>query len=310
VSLERGFPERAAFYGTLRGTAREIDSLKKEYEALVPRLRTLLERGGGEADPQAATEVVRLMRRGQWLCDCIEERYLKLFYLQERQKLAWLEEHTGISFETRDEATVYVRQGIEIELSLAHKERAISELRLAAGGALEETPGLREKALRREIQGLHLERELGLATANLRYAEWNLKNLPDADDPYRKELFAEDVLRSRAAAALATGRRSLNETWIQELRAREEGRWQEARPAVVAARARAERQVAIGELEVERVEIQQQQRWARYDAEDATVPGRRQRGKEELERLGRELETVDATLRALREESAKDTTSP
>jgi hypothetical protein len=300
VALAAGLQIRLSEHSRLLPVAREIDQLKAEYEKLLRDLRDFLT---ASPDTQKASETEKLakakqslgyLRRGMWLCFRIEALYLKLYWIQEEAKAAWVEKQQGLSAEVREEVLVLARDGLAFEPRIAAKEADIAALDLPQEEPPGETKALRRKLYLTEIEILRLERDLRLAEANLRYAEKRLRELP-ASDEYLKRLFLEDKLRFEIAIRSLQAKLVIARSERAEAEARLENRWDAARPAILKDRSLGSLRLAAARIEEDLLQVTEQIRWAENDR-DSNVPERKEKASEELSGLLKKKAELEARL--------------
>ena len=287
----REWPKRLRLLDSIEPMAQEIDRLKKAYEDLAQELRGWLEEpseGRQDADG-ARARVLPALRRLQWLGAQIEERYLSIYAQQEAHKLAWLRTQKDFSFDVRDEAEVFGRFGVPIELELVRKEVELAALRVSAGTELSATDSYEVKTIASEMQDLERRRELGLADATLKYYRHRLAT---SVNEYQREIFKEDVQKAEALLELAAAKQAEQWTKTAENRHRRDGRWEGRAAEVLRQRSAAVRARELGEVGVSRVRLLSQMRWTRQDLEDQN-PARSARAGRELKRLEGEMAELE-----------------
>ncbi len=298
----RGLTEADALHDATLLIAREIDSLKSQYEALLGELRSALEatvpaRGEKTANLAAGERVEELLRRGRWLCAKIEERYLSLYGLEEAHKTAWVEKQKEMPGDVREQALVLARDGFRFEPLLARKRVELEDLDLPHPG---ETPGelnLRRNCLNAEVEALELERRHLLTLANVRYVETRLEE--SKNDPYVRRLFEEDWLRQKAIASQYAARWKVAQTEIRELRGLLDGTWEAMRPEVVRVRERAREELECGKIDEQLAVLLEEFRYAEADAESPDHRRKADADKKLLE-LGARKTKLEEDVRARR----------
>lgn len=298
----RGLTEAGALYDAALVIAREIDSLKSQYEALLGKLRSALEAtvpAGGEktAKVAAGEQVEEFLKRGRWLCARIEERYLSIYGLEEAYKTAWVEKQKEMPGEVREQALVLARDGFRFEPLLARKRVELEDLDLPHPGG---TPGelnLRRQCLNAEVESLELERRHVLTLANVRYVETRLEE--SKNDAYVRRLFEEDWLRQKAIARQYAARWKVAQTEILELRGLLDGTWEATRPEVVRVRERAQEELECGKIDEQLASLLEELRYAEADA-GSLDPQRKAEAEKKLVELGARKVKLEEEVRARR----------
>lgn len=301
----RGLEERVPAYDSWIPIAAEIDRLKAEYEALLADARSLLASGDPRTLPEEekrarAERGLGLLRRGRWLCAQIEERYLRLYALQEEVKAAWAERREDLPREAREEALVLTRSGVAFEPKLASYRVEIAALELSNSGYPPGERKLRIDIARKEVELLELERQQLLAEANLRHVRARIAGLGPADR-YVAELFEEDARHFETTIRGLAAKRRAARTEIAEFRGILGGSWEEDRAAVLAERSRAAKELELAELEGELNSTLAEIRWARSDLASG-MPDRESAARERLERALEKEKELEERIAKLRKE--------
>lgn len=300
TQLARGLPGADALYDRVLPLAREIDSLKSEYQELLSQGRGLLEALKAAGDDtqerkENAQKALALLRRGRILAQRIEERYLSVFALEEAHKAAWLASAKDIPEEVLDEALVFARSGIPYEPRLAAKELELAILEGEDAGAATGELGLKRQKVVREIDALQLEREIELARASLAFYVRRVE--ASKTDLYIARLFEED--RRRAALSVdrlqAESERAALD--ISELSGLLDGTWESRRERVVAAREGARDRLDTLDLQSKLLDVEVEMRWTENSLES--------RRESEREEAARKMETLKAQKRGLELQLAK-----
>lgn len=301
----RGLEERVPAYDSWIPIAAEIDRLKADYEALLAEARSLLASGDPRTLPEEekrarAERGIGLLRRGRWLCAAIEERYLRLYALQEEVKAAWVERREDLPKDARDEVLVLVRSGVAFEPKLAARRFEIAALELPSSVSPPGERKLRTDIARKEIDLLELERQGLLAEANLHHVRSRIAGL-GPDDGYLGELLGEDARHFETAIRGLAAKRRAARTEIAEFQGILEGDWEEKRAAVLAERARAAKELELADAEGERNAALVEIRWARSDLASG-MPDREAAARERLERALEKKKDLEDRIAKLRKE--------
>jgi len=313
VALRRGLLDSGQLYDRLLPIAREIDSLKAEYEKLLVSIREVLEQSAAENLEEAernalAKRGVDLLRRGRWLCARIEERYLALYALEEDYKAAWIEKRTEIPLEAREHALLFARDGYSFEPLLAATRVDLAALDLPDFSGLPAERRIRGEILEHERETLELERARRFALADRRYTQRRLEEVMSvsADEgdaevaEYRANLFKDDILKADIRIRNCSARLEITQTRIAELGGLLDGTWEEKKTDVRRRRVLGERKLALAELEAKLLETVGDIRWSENSLTDRD-PERREGARKRIGELEKKKIELEKQIEAARE---------